>query len=49
MSDAGGAAFNPMVRTEDNTPAPEPDDERVDERDCNDQADDGQTTGEDGS
>lgn len=44
MSDAGGAAFNPTVRTEDN--APEPDD---DKRDTSNEADDGQATGEDGS
>lgn len=46
MSDAGGAAFNPAVRTEDNAPAPEPDDDRAGERDCNDQADSGRPTGE---
>jgi hypothetical protein len=43
---SGGAAFNPAVRTEDNTPAPEPDDEQCD---TSNEADDGQTTGEDGS
>lgn len=41
--DAGGAAFNPMVRTEDNTPEP---DDCAPERD-QDQADDGRSTGED--
>jgi hypothetical protein len=32
---SGGAAFNPAVRTEDNTPAPEPEGDRADDqRDC---------------
>jgi hypothetical protein len=47
MSDAGGAAYNPMVRTCDHVPAePEPDD-RAQERRDDDQADDGQLSGED--
>lgn len=49
MSDAGGAAFNPMVRTKDNAPAPEPGDDRADEACDSNEADSGQATGEDGS
>lgn len=41
-SESGGAAFNAMVRTEDN--APEPDEA---EHDNTDEADDGQVTRED--
>lgn len=43
MTDAGGAAFNPTVRTEDNVPDG-PQDDRAGERD--DQADDGHSTEE---
>lgn len=43
-SDSGGAAFNPMVRTEDN--APEPDGDGA-VHDNTDEADDGQVNGED--
>jgi hypothetical protein len=44
MSDAGGAAFNPMVRTEDHAPEPPAEDSCADVRD--DQADDGHSTEE---
>lgn len=43
-SESGGAAFNPMVRTEDNAPEPPADEPRTDE--CDDQADDGHSTEE---
>lgn len=45
-SESGGAAFNPVVRTEDNVPAPEQDD-RADSAHENDEADCGPTTGKD--
>lgn len=43
-SESGGAAFNPMVRTEDNAPEPPADEPCAGERD--NQADDGHSTEE---
>ncbi len=46
---AGGAAFNRLVRTRDNAPAPEPEDDRAEQARDSNEADTGQSTGEDGS
>jgi hypothetical protein len=48
-SASGGAAFNPMVRKQDNAPAPVPEDDRAEQARDSNEADTGQPTGEDGS
>jgi hypothetical protein len=47
MSDAGGAAFNPTVRTEDGPEPAAPADQLCADGQRDDQADDGQLNGED--